>query len=241
MRNALLIATLALLTAAPAAIAAPAKARLTACEPALDQAQRTATFAGDVRTIPGASRLQVKFVLQARTEDEPEWAPVAAPGFGTWNSSAPGIGRYVYTKTVENLLAPAAYRAVVRFRWLTATGRTLLRARRTSRVCRQPDLRPDLLVERIDRADGGYEVTIVNAGRSAAGAFAVTIEIAGQVHAFADVAGVGARERVHLRGQAPACQEGSDVIVRVDPGQVVDEADEDANALSRPCPMARGR
>ncbi len=115
MRRALPLTLFCLLlaAAAPAAAgAAQAKARLTACETALEQEARKATFSGDMRTVRGAARLQVRFTLQARTDEETQWRTVAAPGFGTWNTSEPGIGRYVYSKTVENLLAPATYRAV---------------------------------------------------------------------------------------------------------------------------------
>lgn len=242
MRRALLAATLAVLAAAPDALAAtPATARLTACTRALDQEERMASFAGDMRSVPGASRLQVKFVLHARTAEERRWVKVVAPGFGTWNSSAPGVGRYVYTKTVESLLAPAAYRTVVRFRWVTAGGRTLLRARRRSRVCRQPDLRPDLVAQRVTRAGDGYEVTLANAGRSAAHSFTVTIEIDGHVHHLAHVDRLGPRETVRLRGVGPACRAGTNLVVRVDAAQAVDEADEGANSLSQACPMAPGQ
>ena len=238
MRRALCIATLALAaTASPAAAdGSSAKARMLSCQPALDQPERSAGFAGDMRTIPGASRLQIKFVLQARTEDEPDWTGVATPGFGTWNSSAPGIKRYVYTKRVENLVAPASYRVQVHFRWLSAGGRTLLRARRTSRVCRQPDLRPDLVPLRVTRAGNGYEVTVANDGGSVAESFTVTIEVGGQVFPFGYVEALPADEEVRLQGEAPACQPGSNVVVRVDADGAVDEADEEANVLSQACP-----
>ena len=238
MRRILLIATLCLL-AAPAARAddaAISKARLTTCVPALDREERSASFTGDMRAIPGASRLQVRFVLQARTEDEPGWTAVTAPGFGTWNSSAPGIGRYVYTKTVESLLAPASYRAQMHFRWLSSTGRTLLRARRTSRTCRQPDMRPDLVVDRLTGAGDGWHVTIRNSGRTAAHSFTVEVEVDGQLHEFGYVEELAPRETVSLQRPAPPCRPGTNLVVRVDADGAVDEADEQANALSQACP-----
>lgn len=229
------------------AFAAPAgadpstsKARMTACETALDQEERSATFSGDIRAIPGATRLQVKFVLQSQGADDPGWETVTAPGFGTWNTSAAGIGRYVYSKTVENLLAPAGYRAMVHFRWLTAAGRTLARARRTTRVCRQPDLRPDLLPERLIRTADGYEVTVANDGRSAAESFTITLEIGGQVHQFGYVDLLGPRSRTRISGTAPPCEPGQMVIVQVDADGAVDEAEEEENAIAVACPAARG-
>ena len=240
MRRALLIAILALAAAAPAAradgVGGHAKVRTAECRPALDRLGRAAEFTADMRTVPGASKLQMKFVLQARTDEEPGWAAVAAPGFGTWNTSAPGIGRYVYTKTVENLLAPATYRAQVHFRWLSAGGRTLLKARRTSKVCRQPDLRPDLAPLSLGRAGEGWELEIENAGRATAYSFTVTVETGGEVHAFGYVEELGPRERVRLYGEARPCPPGTNVVVRVDADNAVDELDEEANALSQACP-----
>jgi hypothetical protein len=239
MRRTLLTALLVLL-AAPAARAddaATAKARLLGCDSAIDLEERTAAFSGDMKAVPGASRLQMKFVLQARTEaDEPEWVSVAAPGFGTWYSSAPGIGRYVYTKTVENLVAPASYRTQVHFRWLSATGRTLLRARRTSRVCRQPDLRPDIVPLRLTGAGDGWEVSVQNVGRTTAYSFIVNVEADGQVYDFGHVEELAPKQTIHLQRPAPPCRPGTDLIVRVDADGAVDEADEDANVLSQACP-----
>ena len=104
----------------------------------------------------GSDRMQVRFTLQVREGALPAWRRVVAPGLDEWLTSAPGVSRYSYAKTVQNLSAPAAYRTVVRFRWLDAGGAVLARSRATSRACRQPDMRPDLAVARID----------VDAGRS---------------------------------------------------------------------------
>src|SRR4051794_9493584 len=112
-RLAVVSALLALL-----AIAAPAQAdpvalvRTLSCVHDGDQAQRTATFEGDMRALPRARRLQMRFTLQARTPATQTWSHVAAPNFDQWVSSAPGKARYVYDKTVENL-PPGDYRALV--------------------------------------------------------------------------------------------------------------------------------
>jgi hypothetical protein len=232
----LLLPAAAMAAPARADDGAPAKARTTECTSALQQDERTATFSADMRTVKGAVRLQVRFVLQARTEEEPEWTAVAAPGFGGWNSSTPGIGRYVYTKTVENLLAPADYRAQVHFRWLSAAGKTILRARRTSRVCRQPDLRPDLVPEELVRTYDGYALTVANAGRGDAQSFIVTIEVQGAVHVLGYVETLRGREFVDVRGRAPACAPGEMVIVRVDADGAVVEAEEGLNEMAVLCP-----
>ena len=112
---------------------------LSACERGTDELDRAAVFEGQMRTIAGASRMQMRFTLQARTPDTARWSAVAAPGFGTWVSSAPGTSRYVYTKRVESLLAPASYRVLLRFRW-TARERADDRAR--PRATRPPASSP---------------------------------------------------------------------------------------------------
>ena len=106
-----------------------------------------------MRTVRGATRLQMRFTLQIRTQGPGRTGTRSrAPGFGRWLSSDPGVGRYVYTKRVVALLAPASYRTLVRFRWLGRDGRRIASDRSTSPICRQPDLRPNLRPLAIERA-----------------------------------------------------------------------------------------
>src|SRR5215217_2287863 len=140
--RAVLLSLLALLlAAAPAAARSPAKAVLAGCEQGTGEADAAGVFEGQMRTIQGAARMQMRFSLQVRTPDRPRWTTVQVPGFGPWATSAAGTARYVYTKRVEGLLAPASYRVRVRFRWLDAGGIMLQRAKAYSPTCRQPDPR----------------------------------------------------------------------------------------------------
>src|SRR5262245_30374524 len=111
-RRTLVLAAVALATAPPAH-AAPklGQAVLLRCDPGV------ATFEGRVTAIKRAAKAQMRFTLQARTPEEPAWRAVTTPGFGSWLTAPKGAGRYVYDKTVQQLLAPAEYRAVIRFRW----------------------------------------------------------------------------------------------------------------------------
>src|SRR5258705_2174788 len=108
----LVIMAVALFATAPTAHAATklGQAVLVRCDAGV------ATFEGRVMPLRRALKAQMRFTLQARTPEEPEWARVQTPGFGTW-ITAPKVGRYLYDKTVEELLAPGEYRAVVEFRW----------------------------------------------------------------------------------------------------------------------------
>ena len=119
------------------AFAAPAHAassgvKVVGCESSLDPAGRAATFEGRMRVRKSARKMQMRFTLQTRSAEAPGWHKLAASGFGKWLTSDPGVGRYVYTKRVVALEAPASYRTLVRFRWLDADGDRVASAKATS-------------------------------------------------------------------------------------------------------------
>lgn len=236
------IVLLALLAPAATAAAATPKVRLVDCEPAIEQSFRFAVFEGRMGPVSGARRLQMRFTLQVRGADTPRWHAVSAPGFGRWESSNPGVSRYVYTKRVENLVAPASYRALVRFRWIGASGRRLASKLATSPTCAQPDLRPNLrpLDIRAKPAPGPgttrYAIPVVNRGRSPAGGFELALTVGGQALPLQIVEQVEAGERRVVNVVGPSCKPGSELTVDVDPSGAVDERDEADNRLTLPCP-----
>jgi hypothetical protein len=245
MRRALLISLLAAAGLCPTAAAGVASARgpsvkLLECRTALAQEDRSATFEARVRATSGSDRMQVRFTLQVREGAAMSWRRVTADGLDEWLSSAPLVTRYTYAKTVENLVAPATYRMVARFRWVDASGDVIARARAASRRCRQPDLRPDLRVTRITvlpAADGGstrYEVAVRNSGRSAAGPFAVGLSAAA---AFAPVRvpGLAPGELRAVAFSGPPCTAGAELVATADADAAVDERDELDNALAVAC------
>ena len=216
---------------APAAHAGPwAKARLVSCDPAA----ASATFEGDATAHPGAQRIAQRFTL--RTRRDGRWRRVKAPGLGVWQTSAAGVGRFVYTKTVENLPAPGLYRATIRFRWLDGTGGVVARTVRRTALCRQPDPRPDLHAVAIERTAEGWAVTVRNAGRGDAGAFAVALALDGQ-RTVRELRGLVAGESTVVRF-AGGCPERLALVV--DSDERVEERDEDDNAIARdrPCSPA---
>jgi hypothetical protein len=113
-------------------------ATLVQCLTAGEQAQRSATFAGEMATIPGAARMAMRIELLERMPGEIGFHAVAAPGLGVWRASDPGVDVYKYVKQVTNLSAPADYRGLVTFRWQGPRGRTLKREERRTRRCAQP-------------------------------------------------------------------------------------------------------
>jgi hypothetical protein len=232
----------ALLLCASPAHAATSGVRVVGCESALDPAARVASFEGRMRVKHGARRMQMRFTLQERTPGDPTWHKLPAAGFGKWLTSDPGIGRYVYTKRVIELEAPATYRTIVRFRWLDAAGARVASSKSTSATCHQADLRPNLRPLGVQAKPGAdadharYLVPVVNRGRSAAGAFDVVVSVDGTTLTPAQVPGLQPGERALVEVQGPPCQAGQMLTVDVDPTGAVDERAEGDNRLSVPCP-----
>ena len=101
-----------------------------------------------------------------------------------------GFRKYTYDKTVQGLLAPASYRAVVHFRWRDARGKLIRSERAVSGICRQPDSRPDLVIRNVKADPAGYVAVVFNRGREAAGAFDVRFVRDGVLLGSARVAGL---------------------------------------------------
>lgn len=239
MRRALV--TILLLLAFPGAADA-ATVKVVDCVPALDPLDRSATFVARMRVARGSERMQVRFSLQVREDGLTGWVRVPAEGFDTWLTSLPDVRRYSYEKTLVNLTAPAAYRTIVRFRWLDADGEILKTTRVTSAACRQPDMRPDLVVRRIevlpgwDAATRRYAVVVRNAGRSAADPFTVTLRVGDGELGTTAVLGLGPATSRVVSFVGPACAPGAPLLVTLDTGETVDERDETDNAFAAACP-----
>jgi hypothetical protein len=139
---------LAAVIAAPARAAiiarssAPASATLVACVTSVEQAERSATFAGEMTLVPGSTRMAMRVDIEKRAPREASFHLVSAPGLGVWRSSEAKVKVYRYLKQVTNLEPPAFYRAVVHFRWMSAKGLVVKRAVRHTRPCAQPAAPP---------------------------------------------------------------------------------------------------
>ena len=241
----LAVALLALGLAAPGALAKGglAQAVLTDCETSLDRGEREAVFDGRMRAVKGAVKLQMRFTLEQIVDGDDDWAPVEADGFDAWKTADLGVRRYLLTKAIGNLAAPASYRVTVRFRWTDALGRVLLRRKRVSGVCKQPDLRPDLRVSQLDIAPGAdarsarYTATVRNTGRSATGPFDLVLNVDGVDRPAAALGSIAAGGRASVVFVAPACSANSALTATADAGTTVDEAMESNNVLGRLCPF----
>lgn len=246
---ALVVAVLAV--APPSASAAAARqsvpslgAQTPTCRTGATPAERFAVFSASMPARRGARRMAMRFDLQLREPGDRRYERVPAPSFGRWERSRAGRSGFIYSKRVDGLQAPARYRAVVRFRWLDARGRTVATARRTTPTCAQPDPRPNLRLLAL-RATGAaqpgevtYLLTVVNSGRGPAGAFRVSAgPDDGGPQTAMTVGGMASREARVIEVVARACTPGSRVRVRLDADATVAESDEGDNDVRRACPL----
>src|ERR1700722_16017991 len=110
------------------------------CVTSTVQAERTATFTAQMAAPATTQKMAMRIELQQRLHGESEFHTLTAPGFGVWRPSEPEVEIYKYVKQIANLEAPAAYRVLVRFRWLDERGHVLKHDElRTSR-CVEPTL-----------------------------------------------------------------------------------------------------
>jgi hypothetical protein len=246
-RLAPLIAVLvALASPAAASAQAPAlRAKLSSCLAGPAPEDRAAVFTGSMPALTGARRMWMRFDLLAHSAHAPGFAALKVPGLGVWQKSLPGRpGGFVFTQRIQALVAPGAYKAVVRFRWYGPGGRLLRSAKRETGVCRQPDERPDLRAGLLTATAGPlpdqatYHLVVSNDGRTAAGPFDVLLDVTGRDQpAQRVVEGLQARAQRTLTFVAPRCLPGSPVRLHLDPGGEVDEVTEADDVVVRTCPL----
>lgn len=234
MRRICLVIAALLLLLAPAAAAASKRAGVALLE--CDREARAASFQARMELVSGAARMQMRFTLLAE-RGRRGFRRVWAPGFGVWTTADPGVTRYVYTRRVEHLLGPARYRVHVRFRWLDGDGRTIARDAARSRICRQPDPRPNLVVRSLSIEPAGepdrrrYVVLVRNAGIGDADPF--ELEVTGTAPVVVDGLAAQRERTVALIG--PACKPGWEVTATADPLDELDERSERDNEVAITC------
>jgi hypothetical protein len=120
------------------AVPTSASASLQQCLAVGGQAERSATFAGEMTAIPGTARMEMRINLVEMPPAESQYRLVTSPGLGAWRISAPGVKLFTSINHVTNLSSPAFYKGAVRFRWLNAKGHVIkVEELRTPR-CEQP-------------------------------------------------------------------------------------------------------
>jgi hypothetical protein len=235
-------AALAVPAAASASPQRAYSAPLVACTTGLQPQQRSLEVDAAMRPVPGTVRMGMRFDLLQRTPQTSSFQPVAGPGLGVWKRSHRGVPSYEIDKGVDNLAAPASYRLRVGFRWYGPGGRVLKSAHRLTKVCHEPDLRPNLRIRDVlvtppatPGASWHYTVVVRNAGGSAAGPFNVSYSPHGAPAQTLPIAGLpaGITSRVTFAG--PACSAGSPPSFTVDPGNQVAESNEADNSAVATC------
>lgn len=138
------VCVLALACAPLAAASAPSAGTATVgveqCVTATVQLERSATFTAQMTATNATQKMAMRLELQQRLRGEGEFHTLAVPGFGVWRFSEPDVKIYKYVKQVTNLDAPAAYRVLVRFRWIDGAGHVLKRDEQRTPRCMEPTL-----------------------------------------------------------------------------------------------------
>lgn len=221
-----------------------ATATVSSCQVAADQADRSATFSGQMVATATSSAMQMRIDLLSRSSDSAAFAQVSAPGLGVWRQAAARVTTYRYVREVTNLPAPAQYRAAFSYRWLGAQSRVVRRASRLTPICVQPDERPLLAVASVaispspSSLDAEYSITLHNAGRGPAGPFDVALTVNGVEQPALVVQSLGAGMRTVLPVVAPRCTQGSPVVVTLDTQGAISEAPGGGLPKTVACPLA---
>jgi hypothetical protein len=120
-------------------LSAPAySATVEQCITSTVQSERSATFTAQMVATGATQRMEIKIELQQRMRGETEYHTIVAPALGVWRGSEPGVRIDKYVQQVTGLTAPAAYRALVQFRWLGDHGHVLKRVELHTMHCLQP-------------------------------------------------------------------------------------------------------
>lgn len=253
------LATLFLLclctAAAPAQAAAIAPARvvslragLEACETGSAKANRFAVFTASMPRVRNAERMELRFDFLQRRPGDNDFVKLAVPKLGVWERAQPRVPAFLVEKRVNELAAPADYRVLVRFRWFAADGRVVRRSERRSKVCRQPDPRPDLIFESVTTRVAAnpqrarYDVVVRNTGRGdALASAAVSMMVGGQRVPIQALSSLGAGESETVSFDGPRCTGETRIDLSLDVAGAVEEAGEANNTLSLPCAATLAR
>jgi hypothetical protein len=223
----------------------PLSAKVATCTTGGDPDTRAAAFTASMPAISSTKRMQMRFQLLQRIGSSARTAfrKVTVPGWSGWVTSDPGRQGFVFTKRVEALAAPAAYRATVTFRWLDARGHSLKSVSKTTTACEEPDPRPDLELaslagQAVSSSQAAYTISVENDGLSAADPFAVTVTVDGTVSRPMTLGPIAPGAQATGSLAAARCSPGSTITVTIDAAHVVDESSESDDVVQRACPLA---
>jgi hypothetical protein len=218
------------------------QAPLVSCTTGLNATQRSLEVDAAMRPVAGATRMGLRFDLLQRTSQSTGFQRVTGPGLGVWKRSHTGVPSYEVDKGVDNLAAPATYQLRVGFRWYGTGGRVLRTVHKLTKLCREPDLRPNLTVRNVlvgtPVNNGGrwvYTVAVRNKGGGAAGPFNVSYSPPGAPVQTLPIAGLGAGATSRVTFSGPACNSASPPAFTADSSNQVAESDEADNSAVATC------
>src|SRR3954454_22838254 len=93
-------ASLAARRADPPATGSPV-AKVVACD--VTSSDRAATFYARMDSIPGAAKMQIRFLLQERLGRDDSWSRLDVPALRQWHTSQAGVKRVGWKQTVDAL------------------------------------------------------------------------------------------------------------------------------------------
>jgi hypothetical protein len=220
------------------------------CQRALDPAQRGMSITAVMRPLTGTKNMQMRFELLQRAHLGGKATSLPGKQLKTWITPPnPTLGQlpgdvWIVHHPVVDLAAPFVYRYRVTFRWIGTGGTVLATFVRISRACREPELRPDLVVSQVAiiPLSGGqdrYAVLVANHGKTAAGPFTLQLTIGTQVLSQT-VPGLAPITHMTIRFSAPACVAPEQLTAIADPGPPyqIDDFNRTNNTWAEICPSA---
>jgi hypothetical protein len=219
----------------PPAPGAPV-AKVVACD--VTSGNRAATFYARMDTIPGASKMQIRFQLQERLGRGDTWSKLDVPALRQWHTSQAGVKRFGWKQTVDALRLGGAYKARVQYRWLSASGTVLDTVSRDTPACRGP--LPNLTIGDLAVKAGPtagtrtYRVDVTNRGKTDADGVDVSLSVDKAILDTVTVSRLAAGETRTVTFTGPPCRRA--VRAKADPGNTIGETDEDDNSQLFSCP-----
>ncbi|HEX4734884.1 MAG TPA: CARDB domain-containing protein [Thermoleophilaceae bacterium] len=211
-------------------------ARVVACD--MSSANRSATFYARMDTVPGASKMQLRFQLLERLGRDDTWSKLDVPALRQWHTSQAGVKRYGWKQTVDALRVGGAYKAHVQYRWLSATGAVVASDTHDTPVCR--GLLPNIAVGGLAVKPGPtadtsvYRVTVSNTGKIAATNVDVSLSVDRAILDTVTVSQLAAGESRTVSFTGPSCRRA--VRVKADPDNSIGETLETDNSQLYGCP-----